>query len=69
MCYLKYLRWLLNEKRLGCFHAHHSNIEHIEKALKPYNFELIHFVDPGLDRIKMDSNFTEEVAQKKLKIR
>ncbi|MEK1830311.1 hypothetical protein AAAC51_18170 [Priestia megaterium] len=54
----------MNEKRLGCFHAHHSNIEHIEKALKPYNIELIHFVDPGLDRIKMDSNFTEEVAQK-----
>jgi hypothetical protein len=53
------------KKRLGCFHAHHSNIEHIEKALKPYNIELIHFVDPGLDRIKMDSNFTEEVAQKK----
>ncbi|WP_176586560.1 hypothetical protein [Priestia megaterium] len=55
------------KKRLGCFHAHHSNIEHIEKALKPYNMELIHFVDPGLDRIKMDSNFTEEVAQKKIK--
>ncbi|MED4267083.1 hypothetical protein [Priestia megaterium] len=55
------------KKRLGCFHAHHSNIEHIEKALKPYNIELIHFVDPGLDRIKMDSNFTEEVAQKKIK--
>ncbi|MBA9043010.1 hypothetical protein HNP21_006188 [Bacillus aryabhattai] len=55
------------KKRLGCFHAHHSNIEHIEKALKPYNIELIHFVDPGLDRIKMDSNFTKEVAQKKIK--
>ncbi|MET3690024.1 hypothetical protein ABIC37_005575 [Priestia megaterium] len=55
------------KKRLGCFHAHHSNIEHIEKALNPYNIELIHFVDPGLDRIKMDSNFTEEVAQKKIK--
>ena len=35
-------------KRLGCLHAHYSNIEYIENAFAPYNIELIHFVDPGL---------------------
>jgi hypothetical protein len=53
-------------KRIGCFHAHHSNIEHIENALNSLDVELIHFVDPGLDRIKMDVDFTAEIAQKKV---
>jgi hypothetical protein len=54
------------KKRIACFHAHHSNIQHIEKALKPYWVELIHFVDPGLDRIKTDADFTDEIAQRKI---
>jgi hypothetical protein len=40
-----------------CFHAYSSNIEHIEKALVPYDVELVHFVDPSLDRIKTGTIF------------
>ncbi|MFJ6209075.1 hypothetical protein [Lysinibacillus sp. NPDC092081] len=36
-------------KKLGCLHAHHSNIEYIEQAFQNIeNVELVHFVDPGL---------------------
>lgn len=36
-------------KKLGCLHAHHSNIEYIEYAFQSIeNVELVHFVDPGL---------------------
>ncbi|WP_025113651.1 hypothetical protein [Lysinibacillus fusiformis] len=36
-------------KKLGCLHAHHSNIEYIEHIFqKNKEIELIHFVDPGL---------------------
>ncbi|WP_155593320.1 hypothetical protein [Lysinibacillus cavernae] len=36
-------------KKLGCLHAHHSNIEYIEQAFKSNeDIELIHFVDPGV---------------------
>jgi hypothetical protein len=53
-------------KRIGCFHAHYSNIEHVEKALSIFDVELIHFVDPGLDRIKMNVDFTKEIVEKKV---
>lgn len=53
-------------KRIGCFHAHYSNIEHMERALNNVDVELIHFVDPGLDRIKLDSDFTKEIVEKKV---
>lgn len=53
-------------KRIGCFHAHYSNIEHIENALSKLDVELIHFVDPGLDRMKMDADFTTELALNKV---
>ncbi|KRE57871.1 hypothetical protein [Paenibacillus sp. Soil750] len=53
-------------QRIGCFHAHYSNIEHIDNALRSLNVELIHYVDPGLDRIKQDADFTTEMAQKKV---
>lgn len=37
------------KKKLGCLHAHHSNIEYIEQVFqKNKEIELIHFVDPGL---------------------
>ncbi|OAS15604.1 hypothetical protein [Paenibacillus oryzisoli] len=52
--------------RIGCFHAHYSNIEHIDIALRSLHVELIHYVDPGLDRIKRDADFTAEMAQKKV---
>ncbi|SEB87747.1 hypothetical protein [Paenibacillus sp. GP183] len=54
-------------KKIGCYHAHYSNIEHIERALNPYDVEIVHFVDPGLDRIKADVDFTNEIAQRKIK--
>ncbi|KIL34366.1 hypothetical protein SD71_20260 [Cohnella kolymensis] len=34
--------------RIGCLHAHYSNIGYIEKELTDENVELVHFVDPGL---------------------
>jgi aspartate/glutamate racemase len=55
-------------KKLGCLHAHYSNIEYIENALSPYNIELIHFVDPALMyRVTSDENFQESDAQNKVK--
>lgn len=36
-------------KKLGCLHAHHSNIEYIEHTFQNIdNVELVHFADPGL---------------------
>ena len=55
-------------KRLGCLHAHYSNIDYIEKALFPYDIECIHFVDPGLMyRVTSDENFHPADAEKKVK--
>ncbi|WP_440116102.1 aspartate/glutamate racemase family protein [Paenibacillus sp. QZ-Y1] len=51
---------------IGCFHAHYSNIALIEEALAPYEVELVHYVDPGLDRLKHDADFTEEVTHEKV---
>lgn len=34
--------------RIGCLHAHYSNIEYIERELASDHLELVHFVDPGL---------------------
>ena len=53
-------------KRIGCFHAHYSNIEQIDNALSDYDVECIHFVDPGLDRVKNDPDFTREQAERKV---
>jgi len=53
--------------KLACYHAHHSNIVHIERALASYNVELVHFVDPGLDRMKNDADFTQDAVQRKIK--
>lgn len=55
-------------KRLGCLHAHYSNIEYIDNSLSPFNIELIHFVDPALMyRVTSDQNFQESDAQNKVK--
>lgn len=35
-------------KKLGCLHAHFSNVDYMQKAFSPYEIELVHFVDPGL---------------------
>lgn len=56
------------KKRLGCLHAHYSNIEYIENALSSYDIELMHFVDPALmDRVTSDENFKAADAQIKVK--
>lgn len=54
-------------KKLGCLHAHYSNIEYIENAFAPYNIELVHFVDPGLMDQVTNKNLTESEAQRKVK--
>ncbi|CAM4221874.1 hypothetical protein ACUXG3_004441 [Bacillus thuringiensis] len=55
-------------KRLGCLHAHYSNIEYIENAFSLFNIELIHFVDPALMyRVTLNENFQESDAQFKVK--
>ena len=54
-------------KKLGCLHAHYSNIEYIENAFAPYNIELVHFVDPGLmSQVTTNNNFKESDAQRKV---
>ncbi|MGH1037211.1 hypothetical protein [Bacillus cereus] len=55
-------------KKLGCLHAHYSNIEYIEKALTSFNIELIHFVDPALMyQVTSNEKFQESDAQFKVK--
>ncbi|WP_191559563.1 hypothetical protein [Metabacillus idriensis] len=55
-------------KRLGCLHAHYSNIEYIENELSLFNIDLIHFVDSALMyRVTSDENFQESDAQNKVK--
>jgi aspartate/glutamate racemase len=56
------------KKRLGCLHAHYSNIDYIENVLSSYEIELIHFVDPALMyRVTSDENFKVVDAQNKVK--
>lgn len=55
------------KKKMGCLHAHYSNIAYIENALSSDKLELVHFVDPGLmSRISSDTHF--DVAQAKQKV-
>jgi len=51
---------------IACFHAHHSNIRLIEQALTSYNIELVHYVDPGLDRLKHDEHFNSALVREKV---
>lgn len=56
------------KKRLGCLHAHYSNIEYIEKAFSSYDIECVHFVDPALMyRVTSDKDFEVFDAQNKVK--
>jgi hypothetical protein len=56
------------KKRIGCLHAHYSNINFIETALSSYDVELSHFVDPGLmQRVTTDHSFNESDAEMKVK--
>ncbi|GGP15623.1 hypothetical protein [Oceanobacillus neutriphilus] len=54
-------------KRLGCLHAHYSNIGYIEEAFSAYDIELVHLTDPGLlYRADSDETFQESDAQKRV---
>jgi hypothetical protein len=47
-----------DQLNIACLHAHHTNINYIEKALAPYDVALTHFVDPALmDHIKENQSF------------
>ena len=49
--------------RLGCLHAHHSNIGYIENIIPRDGLEAVHFVEPGLlRRIGSDAEFSMEDA-------
>lgn len=55
------------KKKLGCLHAHYSNIAYIQNALSSDKLELVHFVDPGLmSRMTSDPNFEEAHAKQKV---
>jgi hypothetical protein len=53
------------KKKIGCLHAHYSNIDYIESAFSPYDLELCHYVDPGL--IYVLQNDQVSVAEKRVK--
>lgn len=56
------------KKRIGCLHAHYSNIAYIEDILHPFNVELTHFVDPGLMyRVTSDEHFQTLEAETRVK--
>lgn len=49
--------------RLGCLHAHHSNIGYIENIIPHETLEAVHFVEPGLlRRIGSDPEFSLDDA-------
>lgn len=50
-------------KKLGCLHAHYSNIEYIERAFQSAeDIEILHFVDPGV--IQQVSKGSDGLARK-----
>lgn len=54
-------------KKIGCLHAHYSNIAYIEQAAAAIGLELIHFVDPGLiGKMTADPSFDQSRAQNKV---
>ncbi|MCK1983174.1 MULTISPECIES: hypothetical protein [Peribacillus] len=56
------------KKRIGCLHAHYTNIKYIENAFSKYDIEWLHFVDPGLmHRVSSDETFNNSDAQKRVK--
>ncbi|TFE19586.1 hypothetical protein [Cohnella luojiensis] len=56
------------KQKIGCLHAHYSNIAYIEKALTAYEVELIHFVDPGLiTRMASDETYSLSEAERRVK--
>jgi len=55
------------DKTIGCLHAHHSNIGHIDRTLAGLGAELLHYVDPGLvRRVSRDPSFHQEDARRRV---
>ncbi|MDQ1913436.1 hypothetical protein RAC89_23850 [Paenibacillus sp. GD4] len=55
------------KRKIGCLHAHYSNIEYIQTAMASDEWEMVHFVDPGLmNRILADQHFDETAAKNKV---
>ncbi|MFK4344993.1 hypothetical protein ABH894_003225 [Paenibacillus sp. RC62] len=55
------------KQRVGCLHAHHSNIAYVERAFAPYEVEVKHFVDPALMyRVSTDPDFSAVDASRKV---
>jgi aspartate/glutamate racemase len=55
------------KKRIGCLHAHYSNIQYIEQAFSSCEVELLHFVDPALVyRVSSDDTFSLLDARRKV---
>ncbi len=55
------------KQRVGCLHAHHSNIAYVERAFASYEVELVHFVEPGLmRRVSSDPHFSSDDASRKV---
>lgn len=55
-------------KKIGCLHAHHSNIPYVQLALGAQELELSHFVDPGLiARMAADPGFDVRQARDKVR--
>ncbi|WP_076369121.1 hypothetical protein [Peribacillus simplex] len=56
------------KKKIGCLHAHYTNIQYIENAFSKFDIEWLHFVDPGLmQQVSTDENFKNSDAQKRVK--
>jgi hypothetical protein len=56
------------KKKIGCLHAHYTNIEYIEAAFSKFDIEWLHFVDPGLmHRVSSDATFNNSDAKKRVK--
>lgn len=54
--------------RLGCLHAHHSNIALISDGLCIDGLALTHFVDPGvLIRSELSGHFPDEASRAKIR--
>lgn len=54
--------------RLGCLHAHYSNIQYIESIIPHEAIEAVHFVEPGLlQRIGSDPTF--DLTQAEVQVR
>lgn len=55
------------KKKIGCLHAHYSNITYIEQAFASFDLELVHYVDPGLiNRMTTDPSFDDPKAKAKV---